>query len=558
LRDERWAAVRAAQTPIERVAAEGAFDTVLREGDSVVDRMLAEADRVTALGRLKARREHLLATKAKIASDVEAQRVARAAIDEELRASFAKHAVRATTAAAMRAWLTNRTALADARASLVDEEHDLAASAARVEEARAALALALAPTKSERLAELMAEATARVSASDDVRRATLEAKKQRASIEEDLETRRAALSRDEEQRTQVCTKLGELIARLGIEPDASADEIRSVLESTSALFECIDARSRVVASEALVDGELASFAADVRTFVPESTPADALESARSLAKQRARAAELDREIATIDTRLVELGTDDLPEDIATLAGDAEAAARALEDLDANVDVLERELLSLSQKVGGIERGIATIQGDSKAAEAAAQAQEALARVRANAEKWVRAKLASVILKREIERYREENQGPLLGRASSLFARLTLGAYTGLRAGFDDKDRASLRIVRAGGAEVDVEGLSEGTRDQLYLSLRLASLLRYAEIAAPMPLVLDDVLIHFDDERSSAALSVLAEVSKTVQVLFFTHHARIVDLARAAIPAKELTVHELGPPAAGTAVRANML
>jgi uncharacterized protein YhaN len=87
-------------------------------------------------------------------------------------------------------------------------------------------------------------------------------------------------------------------------------------------------------------------------------------------------------------------------------------------------------------------------------------------------------------------------------------------------------------------------LSVGTRDQLYLSLRLASLLRYADISAPMPLVLDDVLIHFDDERSSAALSVLAEVSKTVQVLFFTHHARLVDLARAAIPSSDLTIHEL--------------
>jgi uncharacterized protein YhaN len=185
-----------------------------------------------------------------------------------------------------------------------------------------------------------------------------------------------------------------------------------------------------------------------------------------------------------------------------------------------------------------------MRGDSNAADAAAQAQVALARVRTHAEKWVRAKLAAVILKREIERYREENQGPLLGRASSLFARLTLGAFAGLRAGFDDKDRPALRLVRAGGAEVDVEALSEGTRDQLYLSLRLASLLRYAEIASPMPLVLDDVLVHFDDERSAAALAVLAEVAKTVQILFFTHHARLVELARAAIPANELVVHEL--------------
>lgn len=99
-------------------------------------------------------------------------------------------------------------------------------------------------------------------------------------------------------------------------------------------------------------------------------------------------------------------------------------------------------------------------------------------------------------------------------------------------------------------EVDVAGLSDGTRDQLYLSLRLASLVRRAEAAESMPLVLDDVLIQLDDQRASAALGALAEVSRTMQVLFFTHHARLVELARAAVPAGELVVHELesGPSA----------
>jgi len=60
----------------------------------------------------------------------------------------------------------------------------------------------------------------------------------------------------------------------------------------------------------------------------------------------------------------------------------------------------------------------------------------------------------------------------------------------------------------------------------------------------MPLVLDDVLIQLDDQRASAALGVLAEVSRTMQVLFFTHHARLVELARASVPASDLVVHEL--------------
>ena len=169
----------------------------------------------------------------------------------------------------------------------------------------------------------------------------------------------------------------------------------------------------------------------------------------------------------------------------------------------------------------------------------------LARVRDGAERWCRLKIAETVLQREIERYRQEHQGPLLAMTSTLFSRLTRGAFAGVKAGFTEDDRPCLRCVRGeSGVDVDVTGLSDGTRDQLYLSLRLASLLRRAEASEPMPLVLDDVLIHFDDDRASAALSVLGEVSKKMQILFFTHHARLVELARTSIPSEELVVHEM--------------
>jgi len=78
--------------------------------------------------------------------------------------------------------------------------------------------------------------------------------------------------------------------------------------------------------------------------------------------------------------------------------------------------------------------------------------------------------------------------------------------------------------------VRVEAMSEGTRDQLYLALRLATLERYLAHAEPLPLVIDDILVNFDDERSRATLEVLAELSRRTQVILFTHHARLRDLA----------------------------
>jgi uncharacterized protein YhaN len=68
-------------------------------------------------------------------------------------------------------------------------------------------------------------------------------------------------------------------------------------------------------------------------------------------------------------------------------------------------------------------------------------------------------------------------------------------------------------------------------------------------------VLDDVLTSFDEERTSAALSVLAEVAKTTQVLLFTHHAHLVKLAREAVAADRLAVHELSRVGPGSGLRA---
>jgi uncharacterized protein YhaN len=85
-----------------------------------------------------------------------------------------------------------------------------------------------------------------------------------------------------------------------------------------------------------------------------------------------------------------------------------------------------------------------------------------------------------------------------------------------------------------------------------LALRLASLERYLEHNEALPLVLDDVLIHFDDQRAERALAVLGELSQRVQILFFTHHARLLELARKAVPLGRLFEHELAPSRASPA------
>jgi uncharacterized protein YhaN len=131
----------------------------------------------------------------------------------------------------------------------------------------------------------------------------------------------------------------------------------------------------------------------------------------------------------------------------------------------------------------------------------------------------------------VDAYQREKQGPLINHASALFAELTTQSFTGVRAEFNESDRARLVGVCADGLLVDVEGMSDGTTDQLYLALRLAAVHEYLDHAPPLPFIADDLLVNFDDTRSSAALGVLDELSCRTQVLMFTHHPHLVALAR---------------------------
>jgi uncharacterized protein YhaN len=170
-----------------------------------------------------------------------------------------------------------------------------------------------------------------------------------------------------------------------------------------------------------------------------------------------------------------------------------------------------------------------LQASDESTFQAQKAEDALARVRPAVGQYLRLRLASEVLQRAIDSYRDKHQAPVLKRASDLFATLTLGDHCGLTTGFADDDKPVLVAIRKNREQVNVEGLSDGTRDQLYLALRLAAIEHHVQTVAPCPVIFDDVLINSDDARASAALQVIGDLAKHTQVLFFTHHMRLAEL-----------------------------
>lgn len=218
------------------------------------------------------------------------------------------------------------------------------------------------------------------------------------------------------------------------------------------------------------------------------------------------------------------------------AADLDALAAKEQTLMQDVVELRERLMEAREKRSHACREFEGIGGDDRAARDAADRQAALAEIREIAAQYVRLRSAIVLLRWAIERYRREKQAPMLKRAGELFTVLTGGSFETLSLEFGDDDAVELAGIRQDGKRVGVAGMSDGTVDQLYLALRVAAVEDYLDHAAPLPFIADDLFINFDDRRAAAGIRVLNELAKKTQVLFFTHHEHLVELAESAIGA----------------------
>jgi uncharacterized protein YhaN len=216
----------------------------------------------------------------------------------------------------------------------------------------------------------------------------------------------------------------------------------------------------------------------------------------------------------------------------------EASVYLLDSLQSEIVSIENRQRALQDEVfkaGGryatLFQEFERLQASDESTLQAQKAEDALGRVRPALAQYLRLQLASEVLQRAIESYREKHQGPVLKRASDFFSSLTLGDYSGLTTSFGENDKSVLVAIRRNRDNVEIAGLSDGTRDQLYLALRLAAIEQHVQTVAPCPVILDDILVNADDTRALATLKVLGDLAIHTQVLFFTHHKHLEALGR---------------------------
>lgn len=324
-----------------------------------------------------------------------------------------------------------------------------------------------------------------------------------------LHDRLVKVLQEEQDRRHAHDRLGKL--------QIEAAHEREAVETAEMMLAALRNEARCASDSDLVGVERCS--SELRTF---QTELGQIEKSLVSSGDGASITELEAEAAGVDKDGIEI---------------------SLTQIATELQVVDKTLLGARDARVAAEIELRRLSGPSAASEKAEEIQATLARLREDALSYARLRLASTLLSRRIDEYRHRNQAPLLLRAAELFRDLTLGKFNRLEADMED-DRPVVVGIKEDGKRVPAYGMSEGTRDQLFLALRLATVEASCDAGEPMPFVVDDILVQFDDDRSGSALSVLTQLSARTQVVLFTHHLHVRRCAEAQVQGGMVVVHEL--------------
>jgi uncharacterized protein YhaN len=330
--------------------------------------------------------------------------------------------------------------------------------------------------------------------------------------------------------------------------DALAGELYRELTSTRSQQEKKNTLSQQIADDQIAVDEVRQAAENATTIIENllrQANCNTLESLELIEGKSAQRAALELEVREIEARLVK--SSGLPLVDALKQAEDQNPDVVAEALDQNIQLNEQNATEVQERHEAYlatKQAFEKMNGSAKAADAQQMTAQHAARITELGADYAASRIASAVLAQVIDTYQKRNQGPLIEQASKRFAVITSGRYTGVVIDYDE-ERQILKAVRSGGERLSMEQLSTGRRDQLFLALRLAAIEGHLDNGEPLPVIVDDILIQFDDEAAAATFKVLADLSQRTQVLFLTHHEHLLDVAQAAVGRAGYKPHRLG-------------
>ena len=238
---------------------------------------------------------------------------------------------------------------------------------------------------------------------------------------------------------------------------------------------------------------------------------------------------------------------------ANVAGSFDEARTALEAVDRAS--LEEELGTLKAGEDGDVRSNAesfaayrealnrleAVGGDDVVARNEEKQRTKLEEIKDGALRYLRLKAGVAAADEALRLYRDRHRGAMMERASKAFSLISRGAYKGLTTQPSGPSEMLIALSADGGSK-EAEQLSKGARFQLYLALRVAGYHELAKARVQAPFVADDIMETFDHFRAEEALKLFADMGRVGQVIYFTHHQHLAEIAQKVCP--EARAHEL--------------
>lgn len=206
-----------------------------------------------------------------------------------------------------------------------------------------------------------------------------------------------------------------------------------------------------------------------------------------------------------------------------LEGVRQALEEALEERDVLLESMRRNDVHL----GELKQCLSNAERSREFDLLKTQRAQITTRKNEEAENLAKLLLARRALARAIEKWKSESVPEVYARASHLLSLMTGGTWVEIRM----KDDGRLVAVDVSRCEREPRFLSVGTCQQLYLALRIALLECVEGVGNAVPVLADDILVNFDDERCKGAVRALSELAEKRQVILFTCHKEIVEAVR---------------------------
>lgn len=230
------------------------------------------------------------------------------------------------------------------------------------------------------------------------------------------------------------------------------------------------------------------------------------------------------------------------ENIKKFSGEGESYSQFLRELmETSPDALEAEKAELETALndisdewddlkenrGSIKNQIEQIKQEEESSRLRMAYEADLEELKNKSDIWAVLTLARSVLKKAVENYERERQPEVVQEAQRFFSLMTSGTYSRIYAPLDETPifvETSTDNVRR-----EIQELSRGTAEQLYLSLRFGFIREFSQRSESLPVIFDDILVNFDPKRSKAACQAIKELSQNHQVIFFTCHPETVKM-----------------------------